>query len=95
MVVDDLDVDRAGSVGRPFGTDSVDANAVLAPPVTPGRFQAIAAQGPKIVERCRGMQYRQSSPGLVSKTLKGANEFATGKAFGISVPITANYPRSI
>jgi hypothetical protein len=54
MVVDDLDIRRAGGVGRPFEADApllIDADGILPGTVASQRFEALPALACEALER--------------------------------------------
>jgi hypothetical protein len=67
MVIDYLDIDRAGRAFGPFEADPpliVDADAVLAPTVAMKRFQSIAAKGGEILQAARRLKAVKPEFGL-------------------------------
>jgi hypothetical protein len=59
MVINNLDIDRAGRAARPFKTDPplvVDADAVLTLPIALECFQPVAGQSDEILQARRRLQ---------------------------------------
>jgi hypothetical protein len=88
MIIDDLDIDGTGGTFRPFEANPplvIDADAVLAVPVAPERFEPIAGQSGKVFQARCGFEPVESEFGLSPETLP--NVLTIGKTFGFSVPV--------
>ena len=85
MVIDNLDVDRAGRAVGPLKANPplvIDAGAVLAMPIALQCFQPVARQGGKIFQARRCVQSFQPRLGLTCEAGKILRVFALGKTLG-------------
>jgi hypothetical protein len=90
MVINNLDIDRAGRATWPLKTDPplvVDADAVLALAFAPQGFQPIAGQSEEILQARRRLQSLQSYLRLTCETGKFLDVLAITKTLGFAVPV--------
>ena len=94
MVINDLNIYRAGRSGWPFEAyppPVIDTDAVLAFAVAFQRFKAVAGQRRKILE-CRGrFQTVKLQEGGPLNAGKGFDPFAGSKVEGAPVPIADDH----
>ena len=94
MVIDYLNIRRAGCVLRPIKTNPplhVDADAELTAPVASQGFKAVAGQSPQVLDAGRGFQNFKAFPRLPVESLKLPDERAIGKSFGPFVAVAQNH----
>ena len=94
MVIDNLNIDRAGRVLRPLKANPpliIDTDAVLALPVALEGFQPIAGKGGEVFQARRRVQAVEPRFGLTCETGKFFEVIAIGEPPGFVVPVTHDH----
>jgi hypothetical protein len=94
MVIRNLDVGRAWRAGRPLKANSppiIDANAVLAFPITMEWLEPVAGEHSKVFQAYRGIQAIKPDLCLSCETGELPDVFAFGKTLGLLVPVARDH----
>src|SRR6266700_4012213 len=94
VIIDDLDIDRAGRAVRPLEADPplvIDADAILTLPITLQRFQPVTWQRGEVFQVRCGFQPVEPHFSLPGESGEFSNVLAIGKAFGSLVPVAYDH----
>lgn len=94
MVIDDLDISRAGRPFRPCETYPplvIDPNAILPFAAAFEGFQPIAGKSGEVGKICRRVEPVEPYLGLTRETGKRPNVIAFGELFGSFVPVADDH----